>query len=395
MKINTKTFLLSAAFLCNLCFFACKNEDNDVVVKTYSVTNVSSTSGTFHGTVTYSDVEIIDAGVIYTSTTTSEITYPKITNSPYASKTSGTFSDFTVVLNNLSPDSTYRFRAYAQTADTVYYGSIYSFVPTDINILTVPVFSGFFTMGATSEQLADANSDESPTHVVTLSKGFRMGTYEITNTQFVKFLRSRCIDNKGYGMTSGGYIRSLISTSYTKAIIYNGDTANWVVQPGYENVPVVHVSWYGASEFCQWAGGRLPTEAEWEYAARGGNLTPQYIYSGSNIASEVAWYKDTKNGQNAHAIGLKNANTLGIFDMSGNVWEWVSDWYDGYSSKAQIDPTGLTDDQAKDAGITDKVRRGGGWADNDVSALRVSVRGSNAPGILSGSIGFRFAKDVQ
>jgi len=395
MKINTKTFLLSAAFFCNLCFFACKNDDNDVTVKTYHVTNVSSTSGTLRGTVTYSDAKIIDAGIIYTSTTSSEITYPKITNSPHASKTSGSFSDFTVVLNDLSPDSTYRFRAYAQTADTVYYGSIYSFVPTDIDIPTVPVSSGFFTMGATSEQVADANSDESPTHVVTLSKNFRMGSYEITNAQFVKFLRSRCIASNGYCMTSGGSSRGLISTTYTRTIIYSGDIANWVVQPGYEDIPVVHVSWYGASEFCQWAGGRLPTEAEWEYAARDGKSTPQFIYSGSNTASEVAWYQSPINVDNAYPVGLKNANNLGIFDMSGNVWEWVSDWYDSYSSKAQTDPTGLTDDQAEKADITGKVKRGGGWANNDASVLRVSARGSNAPGIFSGSIGFRFAKDAQ
>ncbi|MCK9310739.1 MAG: formylglycine-generating enzyme family protein [Bacteroidales bacterium] len=395
MKLNTKTFLLSAMVFFNLCFCACKNDDNDVSVKTYHVTNISSTSGTIHGTTTYSDAEIIDAGIVFTSASSSEVQSPKITNSPYASKTSGSFSDFTVVLIRLSSDSTYRFRAYAQTADTVYYGSIYSFVPTNINIPAVLVSGGTFTMGATAEQVADANLDENPTHAVTLNN-FRIGTYEVTNAQFVKFLRSRCIPSSGYSITSDGTFRGIISTDYTKGIVYDGDTANWVVQPGFENIPVLHVSWFGACEFCQWAGGRLPTEAEWEYAARGGNSTPQFIYSGSNTASEVAWYEATSNGlKNAHVIGLKDANNLGLFDMSGNVWEWVYDWYDSYSSKAQINPTGLTDDQAEDADITKKVRRGGGWANNDDSALRVSTRGSNAPGIFSGSIGFRFAKDAQ
>ena len=199
-------------------------------------------------------------------------------------------------------------------------------------------------------------------------------------------------------MTAEGSSYKLIYTS-PLGLYYDSELSEWKILPGYENRAVCNVTWYGANEFCLWAGGRLLTESEWEFAARGGNFSQRYIYSGGNDVSEVGWYKpDLYNIEGleyyAQVGGGKKANEIGIYDMSGNVWEWCSDWYAEYPSVAQTDPTGPTDDEAEveDSGITDKVRRGGGWADPNSTSLRVSNRASNLPGANAGSIGFRYAE---
>jgi formylglycine-generating enzyme required for sulfatase activity len=134
---------------------------------------------------------------------------------------------------------------------------------------------------------------------------------------------------------------------------YNGSTTN-------PNRPDLNVSWAQANIFAQNIGdgrGRLPTEAEWEFAARGGNKGKRngYIYSGSNTLGNVGWYIDNQQGSNASKdVGLKLPNELGIHDMSGNVWEWCSDWYGNYSPVGVENPTGpATGDY--------RVLRGGSW----------------------------------
>ncbi|MBD5361280.1 MAG: formylglycine-generating enzyme family protein [Bacteroides sp.] len=140
-----------------------------------------------------------------------------------------------------------------------------------------------------------------------------------------------------------------------------------------ENSPVEMVSWYDCQEFCdklsQLTGRifRLPTEAEWLYAARGGEKSRGYEYSGSNDLYRVAWYTENS-GQMTHPVGQKMPNELGIFDMSGNVWEWCSDLYDSSS----------------------RVNRGGGWSCN-ASGCRVASRDNNAPGNRGSDLGFRLA----
>lgn len=152
--------------------------------------------------------------------------------------------------------------------------------------------------------------------------------------------------------------------------------------------PVEMVSWIDCQTFIsklnQLTGEtfRLPTEAQWEYAARGGNKSKGYTYSGSNVIDDVAWYDDNS-GEMTYPVKTKVPNELGIYDMSGNVWEWCSDWYGSYSSAAQTDPTGPSTGSAR-------VMRGGSWG-SDATYCRVASRGSSTPPLSYDFLGLRLA----
>ena len=165
-------------------------------------------------------------------------------------------------------------------------------------------------MGA-SESDQEASESEKPQHQVTLSS-YSIGQTEVTQELWEAVMG----DNPSY---------------YT----------------GSANLPVEQVSWYDCQRFISNLNkltGKtfsLPTDAEWEYAARGGNKSKDYKYSGSDNVNDVAWYNDNS-GNTPHVVGTKSANELGIYDMSGNVWEWCQDYYGEYSSEAQVSPTGPT-----------------------------------------------------
>jgi len=130
----------------------------------------------------------------------------------------------------------------------------------------------------------------------------------------------------------------------------------------------------------------LLTEAEWEYAARGGKKSMGYKYSGSNSPDSVAWYYYSNSGDKTHEVGQKKSNELGLYDMSGNVYEWCSDWYGSYSSSAQTNPYNST------AGSS-RVRRGGSWYSSS-TGTRVANRDNNTPTYTYNDLGFRICRTV-
>jgi len=222
---------------------------------------------------------------------------------------------------------------------------------TDLSIAMVYVQGGTFTMGCTSEQGSDCFDDEKPAHQVTLSS-FYIGKYEVTQAEWKSVMGA----NPSY---------------------FKGD-----------NLPVESVSWSNVQEFIHKLNAqtgkqyRLPTEAEWEYASRGGLQSTHYKYSGSNTAGNVAWYNENS-GSKTHPVGTKSPNELGIYDMSGNVWEWCSDWYGNYSASDQMNPQGPSSG-------SDRVFRGGSWG-YGAGGVRVSNRGVSPPDGRDGILGFRLA----
>lgn len=224
-----------------------------------------------------------------------------------------------------------------------------TFTVNGVSFTMIAVKGGTFTMGATSEQGSDAYDWEKPTHQVTLSD-YYIGETEVTQALWKAVMGSNPSDFSG------------------------------------TNLPVEWVSWDDCQTFItklnQLTGKnfRLPTEAEWEYAARGGQKSRGYKYAGSNTLSDVAWYTDNSDSK-THPVKQKQANELGLYDMSGNVWEWCQDWLGSYSSNAQTNPTGPSSG-------SDRVARGGGWY-NSASICRVACRYGSSPGFRDNSLGFR------
>lgn len=213
----------------------------------------------------------------------------------------------------------------------------------------VYVSGGTFTMGETPEQGSDAYDDEKPAHRVTLSS-YYIGKYEVTQAEWKAVMGSNPSNFKG------------------------------------DNLPVDNVSWNDCQEFIRKLNTltgknfRLPTEAEWEFAARGGNNSRGYKYSGSNNIGSVAWY-DGNSGSKTHPVGQKSPNELGLYDMSGNVWEWCQDWYGDFSSSSQTNPTGPVSG-------SNRVNRGGSWY-GDARACRVSLRSYDTSDYRNDLLGLR------
>lgn len=251
-----------------------------------------------------------------------------------------------------------------------------------VAIEMVALQGGTFDMGCTSEQGGGCNSDEKPAHQVTVSD-FYLCKYEVTNRQYCAFLNAKGNQTEGWkewidlnGSWGGGKRR----------IYRSGRT--FYVESGYEDYPVIYVSWYGAKAYCDWLSSktgkryRLPTEAEWEYAARGGAKSRGYKYAGSNNIDEVAWYNGNS-GNKTHPVGGKLPNELGLYDMSGNVWEWCHDWYGEYSSSPATNPQGPNNGPYR-------VLRGGSWF-SIAPYCRLAIRHNLTPVNGGNDLGFRLA----
>lgn len=221
-----------------------------------------------------------------------------------------------------------------------------------VDFTLVRVEPGTFRMGA-NEGDDQANDREKPAHQVTLTQPYYIATTEVTQELY--------------------------------AAVVGSNPSNFTGEAG---LPVEQVSYTDAVAFCERLSeltGRtvtLPTEAQWEYAARGGHKAPATptLYAGGDDLDAVAWWDDNSNGK-THPVAGKSANALGLYDMSGNVWEWCLDWYGPYTADAVSDPQGPSTG-------SDRVGRGGSWGSNALRC-RLSNRIYDAPGNRSNSLGFR------
>ena len=277
-----------------------------------------------------------------------------------------TAADVTAIYDKLlNNDTTYPENAYDVNGDgnitaadiTAIYDVLLNGFPTTeytvngVTFVMVKVDGGTFTMGANAGD-PDAGEDEFPNHQVTV------GTFSIGQTEVTQELWAAVM---GWNYSGHG---------------------------GNLQYPVEYVNYNMCQEFIaklnEMTGKnfRLPTEAEWEFAARGGNKSQGYLYSGSNNINDVAWYNGNAEGA-THAVGTKAPNELGIYDMSGNVWEWCDQWYGQYSAEAQTNPTGP-------ASGGEKVMRGGSWY-GSAKKCRISMR-FKAPELFGDDdIGLRLA----
>lgn len=250
-----------------------------------------------------------------------------------------------------------------------------------VNLNYIFVAGGSFEMGCTTEQGSMCEDDEYPSHSVTVDD-FSISKFEITNTQFADFLNAVNCGSDGI-LNDEQYIHIESDTCQVK---HDGSSFYPIINA--EERPVIYVTWFGAKAYCQWVGGRLPTEAEWEYAARGGNQSNGYRYSGSNTINSVAWFSDNSDLQN-HDIGTKTPNELGIYDMSGNVREWCNDWFDYhyYESSPSDNPQGADD------GIYRVLRGGSFWV--NAADCRVADRYWGFPEntFYKYEVGFRVVED--
>lgn len=355
----------------------------DVTFKTQEVTipvlsavtmgTISNTSAELEANVTsLGNGTLRDAGFVYSTNQ-----YPTLDDHMISC---GKNTTLKTTAQGLTPETKYYVRAYATNEKGTAYGAEKTFTTTKTVVnpyttITVEtsygsvqfdmakIDGGTFTMGAQSTSSSqanydkDADSDEKPTHSVTLSS-YYMGKTPVTQQLWY--------------VVMGSYPN--ISSTYGRG----------------EDYPVYNITYTQCEQFITKLNSltkkkfRMPTEAEWEFAARGGNNSNKYKYSGSNTIGSVAWYS-SNSGNKTHPVAQKEANEVNLYDMSGNVWEWCSDWYGNYTMSAQTNPKGPSSGPGR-------VIRGGGYNDSPTEC-RVSVRSNASASSSFTTIGFRLVME--
>ncbi len=289
---------------------------------------------------------------------------------------------YTLKMNNWSTDmileagKTYEIT----TGDVKKPNNIVAKVVDKTGVEMVPIQGGSFVMGS-----EDGDNDEKPMHKVTLVD-FSLSRTEVTNEQYCRFLNDVKCPADGRKDQ-----KEFIDMDDEDVMVYY-ENGQFKPVEGKEHFPAVEVSWFGADAYCRWAGGRLPTEAEWEYAARGGKEQNDFLFSGSNKINEVAWYVENSKMEGSYQdysirpVAQKSPNSLGLYDMSGNVWEWCADWYAPYTSKSQVNPKG------PEKGRYKSLR--GGSSRFEITRCRVVYRYSRTPMYSNDDRGFRLARDA-
>lgn len=318
----------------------------------------------------------------------SKKTNPSMFDSTFILKDKPIYSEFQYSIPNLNEGNIYYYRAFAiNQFDTVlgvvkqFYTNNYTFQPSEY----VTVEGGIFIMGNNQGQ-----PDEKPEHEITLSS-FQMSIKEVTINQYIEFLKTLELNENGhvnmdgivvgYTQYSSQFLEETPISYVNNNLFFNSNN----ISPTPDH-SAYYVSYYGAKAYCEWVGGRLPTEAEWEFAAKGGILNEGYIYSGSNNLDEVAWYSNNSNNK-IQPGGLKLANELGLYDMLGNALEICFDMYssDFYSNSTSTNPicTENTDNI---------VLRGGAY---NSTILEITKRDHFAIYNSGENVGFRVVKDIE
>ncbi len=232
-------------------------------------------------------------------------------------------------------------------------------------------------------QMGGENDSEKPIHKVHISHDFYMSKYEITHKEYIQFMNAKKVTP--YGVFAGV---KWVDMNDKDCAVGFANGSFYFKGSGYaktENTPMIEVTWYGAKAYADWLSEqtgkkfRLPTEAEWEYAARAGK---KHVFAGSNNVTKVAWCGDMTINE-IQAVGLKKPNAFGLYDMTGNVWEWCSDWYhkNYYKTSPSIDPSGPRTGSRR-------VIRGGSWDLLPFFCLN-GIRNSDKPSLSQDNHGFR------
>lgn len=350
-------------------------------VETYEPTIISSTTVKGNGRIIKNPTfyPIVKYGFCY-----SELPNPTLVDQLVTFD--GEVETFSYDIENLKENSHYFIRAYASTVYNTWYGEVRHFYtgnnPTSA-IQFISVDGGSFMMGTNS-----GTEYEKPVHEVKLSS-FMLSSTEVTHAQYIDFLNGiKCnadgtFNDSEYGLVKYiGMSEAGCAVGYDTKFYFRGGEG--IISP---ECPIVYISWHGAKAFCKWLGGRLPTEAEWEFAARGGNSSKGFIYSGSNVLDSVGWYNDNSLGY-IHPVGTKAPNELGFFDMSGNVYEYCSDYIDwNYYKNSPID-----NPQGPETGTYIILR--GGEINYPFEYCTVFKRSGTAKDYFVTGFGFRIVKDL-